>query len=106
MTRRPRLHCELGPVLVNRTAVYRLCRALPRELEARGFAITCSALLARLDPANAEPGNGDEERTFRWSQRWLHWAIEEPAWFLKARWATGPLLTFRHGRALKLFLDP
>ena len=50
-----RVHCELGPVLVNRTAVYRICRKTPAELQRRGLEVSCSALLARVAAADAEP---------------------------------------------------
>ena len=60
----PRLHLELGPVLVNRTAVYQMCKAAPRELLARGFDVASSALVARLN-LDAEPQNRDEARWIR-----------------------------------------
>ena len=101
-----RVHCELGPVLVNRTAVYKMCRALPTELVQRGFRVRCSALLARLAPASAEPLDADEQRWFDWSQRWLRWAIARPGLFQKTRWASGALPRWRHGSGLRLFLDP
>ena len=46
--RLPRVHCELGPVLCNRTAVYKICKLTPPALAARGFRVRCSALLARV----------------------------------------------------------
>src|SRR5262249_30678081 len=74
MARRlPRVHCELGPVLVNRTAVYQMCRAAPGELAARGFRVRSSALLARLG-GDAEPAGPREGRLFARSRRWLDWA--------------------------------
>ncbi len=101
-----RVHCELGPVLVNRTAVYKMCRALPAELVRRGFRVHCSALLARLALDDAEPVDAGEQCWFDWSQRWLHWAIARPGLFQKTRWATGVLPRWRHRSGLRLFLDP
>jgi glycosyltransferase involved in cell wall biosynthesis len=101
----PRLHLELGPVLVNRTAVYRMCRAAPRELAARGFEVASSALVARLN-ADAEPADRDERRWFRRSERWLRGAGANPAWFLKTRHLTGLVPRLRHARGLSVFFDP
>jgi glycosyltransferase involved in cell wall biosynthesis len=100
-----RLHLELGPVLVNRTAVYQMCRAAPRELVARGFEVSSSALVARLN-VDAEPINRDEQRWFRRSERWLRGAGANPAWFLKTRHLTGLVPRLRHARGLSVFFDP
>jgi glycosyltransferase involved in cell wall biosynthesis len=104
--RPPQVHCELGPVLVNRTAVYKMCRAIPGELENRGFRVSCSALLARLAAATAEPATRWNQWLFRKSQQWLHWASTRPELFKKTRAATGPFPRLRAGRGVTLFLDP
>jgi glycosyltransferase involved in cell wall biosynthesis len=101
-----RVHCELGPVLVNRTAVYRLCRKTPAELERRGLAVSCSALLARLGTVDAEPVAPFQRRLYYWSQRWLAWAVSRPGAFDKTRWLTGAVPGARHPWRLRLFLDP
>ena len=102
----PRVHCELGPVLVNRTAVYKMCRAIPGELAQRGFRVSCSALLARLARENAEPSGRWNQWLFRKSQQWLHWASTRPGFFKKTRSAMAPLPRWRAGRGVTLFLDP
>jgi glycosyltransferase involved in cell wall biosynthesis len=106
MQRRPaQVHCELGPVLINRTAVYKMCRALPGELAQRGFQVTCSALLARVAAETAEPMTAWDKRLFHWSRRWLHGAIQHPGLFEKTRAFTGLVPRWRqHG--LAIFLDP
>jgi glycosyltransferase involved in cell wall biosynthesis len=104
--RQPRVHCELGPVLVNRTAVYKMCRAVPGALAERGFRVNCSALLARVAPGSAEPTTPREQRLFARSQRWLHWAIGRPDLFNKVRRVTGLLPRLRFGRGVPLFMDP
>jgi lipopolysaccharide transport system permease protein len=103
--RSPRVHCELGPVLVNRTAVYQMCKAAPRELAARGFQVNSSALLARLDSA-AEPVGPRERALFERSERWLRGAGANPAWFLKSRHLPGLRARWRHARGVSLFMDP
>ena len=65
------VHCDLGPALMNRTAVYQMCKAAPPELAARGFDVRCSALLARLPPGGVEPCGPREARRFRRSQEWV-----------------------------------
>jgi glycosyltransferase involved in cell wall biosynthesis len=102
----PHVHCELGPVLVNRTAVYKMCKALPQELVQRGFPVSCSALLARLGVSEVEPADTREQRWFDWSRRWLHWACSRPGLFQKTHWATAALPRWRHRRGIRLFLDP
>jgi glycosyltransferase involved in cell wall biosynthesis len=103
--RAPRIHLELGPVLVNRTAVYQMCRAAPRELTARGFAVTASALTARVG-LDAEPETPRERRRFDWSLRWLRRAAKNPTWFLKTRRLLGLLPRLRHARGTSVFFDP
>jgi glycosyltransferase involved in cell wall biosynthesis len=103
--RLPRVHCELGPVLVNRTAVYQMCRAAPAALAARGFRVHASALLARLGP-DAEPDGPRERRRFDRSRRWLEWAVSNPYAFLRRRRLAGLAPRLRHARGLSLFLDP
>jgi glycosyltransferase involved in cell wall biosynthesis len=102
----PAIHCELGPVLVNRTAVYQMCRQIPGELKRRGFDVHCSALLARLDPENVEPLDRRERRLFERSHRWLAWASRRPDYFRYTRKLTGFIPRWRHARGLSLFLDP
>lgn len=102
----PHVHCELGPVLVNRTAVYKMCRAAPAELAQRGFRVTCSVLLARVAAGSAEPTTALERRLFARSQRWLHDAIAWPDWFAKVHRLTGLLPRLRFGRGTRLFFDP
>src|SRR5207245_1369466 len=104
--RQPRVHCELGPVLVNRTAVYKMCRAIPGALAERGFPVSCSALLARVAPDSAEPVTPREQRLFARSQRWLFWAIGRPDLFNKVRPVAGLLPRLRFWRGVRLFLDP
>ena len=106
LRRSPRIHCELGPVLVNRTAVYKMCKAVPGELSRRGFRVSCSALLARVAAASAEPQTPWDRRLFRLSQRWLDRAINRPGLFSKTRFLTGLGPRGRHRRGLRLFLDP
>lgn len=103
--RAERVHCELGPVLVNRTAVYQMCRAAPRELAAHGFAVGSSALTARLG-LDAEPLNPRERRRFAASERWLRGAAVNPAYFLKTRRLLGLWPRLRHARGISLFFDP
>ncbi|HLN28792.1 MAG TPA: glycosyltransferase family 1 protein [Gemmataceae bacterium] len=101
----PRVHCELGPVLVNRTAVYKMCRAIPGQLQQRGFRVSCSALLARVAAQDAEPKTWWNQWLFRKSQEWLHWASTKPEIFCKTRFATAPVPRWRAG-GVSLFLDP
>jgi glycosyltransferase involved in cell wall biosynthesis len=106
MTRQAqRIHLELGPVLVNRTAVYQMCRTAPRELAARGFAVQSSALTALLGP-DAEPETARERRRFDRSARWLRGAAANPTWFLKTRHLPGLLPRLRHARGISVFFDP
>jgi glycosyltransferase involved in cell wall biosynthesis len=93
-------------VLVNRTAVYRLCRKTPAELQRRGWQVSCSALLARVAARDMEPQTPWEQRLFRWSQRWLFWAQSRPGLFNRIRRLTGAAPRLRHGWRLRLFLDP
>ena len=101
-----RVHCELGPVLVNRTAVYKMCRAVPGELQQRGFRVHCSALLARVAAGTAEPATPWDNRLFQLSQRWLHWAINRPGFFSKTRLIAGVGPRWRNAWGTSLFLDP
>jgi glycosyltransferase involved in cell wall biosynthesis len=101
----PRVHCELAPVLINRTAVYKICRAIPHALEERGFRVTSSALLAKL-ASNGEPATAWNRRLFSQSQRWLHWAVRRPKLFDKTRRLSGLGPALRCAGALPLFLDP
>lgn len=101
----PHVHCELGPVLVNRTAVYRMCLEAPTELARRGFQVSSSALLARLGD-RAEPETALERRLFERSRRWLLWAIRRPGWFRRTRRLLGLAPRWRHGRDVSLFMDP
>src|SRR5262249_8472370 len=100
------VHCELGPVLINRTAVYKMCRAVPRELTQRGFRVRSSAVMARLANDSLEADGPHEQRLFSWSQRWLHWAINHPRPFIAPCRLTSVLPHFRHYRGVRLFLDP
>jgi glycosyltransferase involved in cell wall biosynthesis len=99
------VHLELGPVLVNRTAVYQICKAAPRELSARGFAVQASALTARLG-RDAEPVTPREARRFEHSVRWLRGAAVNPAWFLKTRHLPGLWPRWRHTGSVSVFFDP
>src|SRR3989442_778778 len=90
-----RIHCELGPLLVNRTAVYRLCKALPGELIRREFRVSCGALLARLRACDVQPSSGAEDRWLDHSRRLLHGALASPRWFLRSAWAWQQLLALR-----------
>ncbi len=99
------VHCELGPVLVNRTAVYKMCRAVPGELRSRGFRVTCSALLARLDADGGAPRRAVDRRLFAYSQRWLSWAVHHPERFLKTRKLSAWLPRRLHTGDVRLFLD-
>ncbi|HEV3238201.1 MAG TPA: glycosyltransferase family 1 protein [Gemmataceae bacterium] len=101
-----RLHCELGPVLVNRTAVYKMCQDAPSQLARRGFQVECSALLARLTPDQVFPPTNDQQRWFNLSQRLLGWAAKRPGIWNRTRYATGRFLRWRHGNRVQLFLDP
>ncbi len=105
MLRSPHVHCELGPVLVNRTAVYKMCRMIPGELRRRGFEVTCSALLSRVHAHDAGPANAREARLFRRSQKWLSWAIRQPEVFKRVRGLTGLVPRWRHRGDVRLFLD-
>lgn len=107
MTRqRLSVHCDLGPALVNRTAVYRMCKAAPPELAARGFDVRCSALLARLPPGAVEPCGPRESRRYRRSQEWIGRAAGDPHRFLRTRRLAGLVPRWRHARGISLFLDP
>jgi glycosyltransferase involved in cell wall biosynthesis len=106
MAPRPRIHCELGPVLVNRTAVYKMCRMAPRELTRRGFDVRCFALLASLPIDDVTPCSPAQRSLFSCSQKWLLAACARPGIWNRIRAATGRLLAWRHGDALRLFLDP
>jgi glycosyltransferase involved in cell wall biosynthesis len=103
--RAPRIHLELGPVLVNRTAVYQMCKAAPRELAARGFDVRSSALTARLN-LDAEPVGARERQRFDRSERWLRGAAANPTWFLKSRHAAGLWPRWRHAHGTSVFFDP
>jgi glycosyltransferase involved in cell wall biosynthesis len=102
----PHIHCELAPVLVNRTAVYKMCRQVPGELQRRGFRVDCSALLARLSTQSAEPTNRVERHLLERSRRWLLWAIRRPNLFRRTHRLTGLMQRWRHGRGTLLALDP
>jgi glycosyltransferase involved in cell wall biosynthesis len=91
-------------VLVNRTAVYKICRAVPSELLRRGFQVSCSALLARLSADTIEPTTTWERRLFRLSHRWLCWGVTHPQAFQRVYRASGWLPRWRHD-GLYLFLD-
>jgi hypothetical protein len=102
----PRVHCEIAPVLINRTAVYKMCRAVPTALIERGLDVTCSALLARVSPETAEPQTKWNAKLFEFSRRWLHWAVRRPKFFDHTRRLSGLVPAWRAGRRLKLFFDP
>jgi glycosyltransferase involved in cell wall biosynthesis len=104
--RRSRVHCELSPVLVNRTAVYKMCKAIPGELSRRGLRVRSSTLLARVVNETAEPCTPWDRYLFKLSQRWLKWAIARPRLFNKTRLVTGLGPRWRHSRGVSLFLDP
>ncbi|HEV3120208.1 MAG TPA: hypothetical protein VGY58_24315, partial [Gemmataceae bacterium] len=97
--RRSRVHCELGPVLINRTAVYKICKAMPGELSRRGFRVHCSALLAGV-AQDATPHSPWEKQLFRLSRRWLDWAITRPRLFNTVRSLTGLGPRWRHRRGV------
>lgn len=106
MARRPRVHCELGPVILNRTAVYKMCKTIPPALAQRGLDVRCSALLARVGVGDAEPVTRLDRYLFDQSRRWLLLALSRPGVFLKAQPITrfGPRV--RHGvLASRLFMD-
>jgi glycosyltransferase involved in cell wall biosynthesis len=75
------VHCELAPVLVNRTAVYRMCRESSPELSQRGFAVRPFALLGALNHA-AEAEGWWGRQTYSCSERLLHWTLRHPRRFL------------------------
>jgi glycosyltransferase involved in cell wall biosynthesis len=102
----PHVHCELAPILVNRTAVYKMCRQAPGELRQRGFHVSCSALLARLHPGTATPPNRREQYLLERSRRWLLWAIRRPGWFRRTHRLAGLMTRWRHGSGTLLSLDP
>jgi glycosyltransferase involved in cell wall biosynthesis len=106
MAPRPRIHCELGPVLVNRTAVYKMCRDVPAELARRGFSVHCSALLAGMPANDVTPQSTLQRSLFSFSRKWLLAACARPGIWNRLRAATGPLMAWRHGDAIRLFLDP
>src|SRR5262249_31812381 len=106
MTAAPHVHCELAPILVNRTAVYKMCRQAPGELLARGFRVSCSALLARLSTTNAEPANRLERHLLERSRRWLSWAIRRPRLFRRTHRLAGMMTRWRHRGGTLLSLDP
>jgi glycosyltransferase involved in cell wall biosynthesis len=93
-------------MLVNRTAVYKMCRQAPGELQQRGFQVSCSALLARLSPNDTEPVNRIERKLYERSHRWLMWAIRKPGWFGRTHRLAGQMTRWRHGRGTLLCLDP
>jgi glycosyltransferase involved in cell wall biosynthesis len=100
------IHCELAPILVNRTAVYKMCRQVPGELQRRGFHVNCSALLARLSPETAEPANRVDRYLLERSRRWLLWAIRRPNLFRGTHRLSGLMQRWRHGSRTLLALDP
>src|SRR6266849_2940241 len=106
MAPRPRIHCELGPVLVNRTAVYKMCRTVPAELARRGFSVRCSALLGGLPADDVAPRSPLQRFLFGCSRNWLLAECARPGMWNRFRAATGRLLAWRHGDAIRLFLDP
>ena len=106
MTTTPRIHCELAPILVNRTAVYKMCRQVPGELLQRGFRVSCSALLARLSTKDAEPANRLERHLLERSRRWLSWAIRRPRLFRRTHRLAGMMTRWRHRGGTLLSLDP
>src|SRR5436190_1077866 len=100
------IHCEIAPVLVNRTAVYRMCRMIPAELKRRGFRVRCSALLAGIAAGAAKPDSLLQRWLFRLSRYWLLWASRRPAWFNRTRRLVGFLLRWRHAGGITIYLDP
>lgn len=103
---RPQVHCELGPVLVNRTAVYKMCRETPAQLEQRGFEVNCTAMLARVSPGVLPPSTLLEGRLFAFSQRILNWAGRRPGIWNRGRSLTGQFLRWRRKGRVSLFMDP
>src|SRR5262249_44772161 len=99
------VHCELGPLLVNRTAVYKMCQAVPGALAERGFQVSCSALLSRVPAGKAEPDHWLERSLFNYSQRWLFWAARNAGYFHKMRWAAAVVPRYRHSGTIRLFMD-
>jgi glycosyltransferase involved in cell wall biosynthesis len=102
----PSVHCELAPILINRTAVYQICRALPRELRRRSLRVSCSALLSRLDPETVTPVSPWQEHRYRLSRRWLLSALSRPGLFLRTRWAAACFLPRAQKLSSHLILDP
>src|SRR5712692_9275472 len=100
------IHCELAPILVNRTAVYKMCRQAPGELAQRGFRVSCSALLARLSSIDDEPVNRLERHLLERSRRWLAWAIRRPRLFRRTHRLAGMMTRWRHRGGTLLSLDP
>jgi glycosyltransferase involved in cell wall biosynthesis len=93
-------------VLINRTAVYKMCRIIPAALAERGFRVSCGALLAKIGTLSAEPGSSWQRMLFEWSRRWLYWAIRRPLMFDYARRLAGLAPRWRARGALTLYLDP
>jgi len=102
----PHVHCELAPVLVNRTAVYKMCLQTPGELARRGFRVSCSALLARVAAHDAAPINRLERHLLERSRRWLGWAIRKPGLFRRTHRLAGMMTHWRHRAGKLLSLDP
>lgn len=102
----PRIHCELAPVLINRTAVYKMCRIIPVALTERGFRVSSGALLARIGQASCEPESRWQRMLFDRSRRWLYWAIGRPLVFDYSRRLTGLAPRWRARGALTLYMDP
>jgi glycosyltransferase involved in cell wall biosynthesis len=101
-----RVHCELAPVLINRTAVYKMCRIIPAALTERDFRVSCGALLARIGPESCEPASRWQRMLFDRSRRWLYWAIRRPLVFDWSRPLTGLAARWRARGALTLYMDP
>jgi glycosyltransferase involved in cell wall biosynthesis len=100
-----RVHCELAPVLINRTAVYRICRQVPAELTKRGMDARPFALLSKLND-RVEPEGKWGRRSYRLSEWLLHSALRHHGRFLAARPALHPVFRGRRLGALPLVLDP
>jgi alpha-1,3-rhamnosyl/mannosyltransferase len=99
------VYCELGPVLVNRTAVFRICKDLPAALTQRGISVAPFALLGKLD-GRGEPASRLARLWLNLSRRMLLSAIRRPEIFLKARRLLHLCLSWKRGARLPLILDP
>jgi glycosyltransferase involved in cell wall biosynthesis len=101
-----RVHCELAPVLINRTAVYKMCRIIPAALQERGFRVSCGALLAKLNAASTLPESRWQKWLFDRSGQWFQWALRRPLVFDHLRHLAGSGPRWRARGRLTLYMDP